>query len=139
MRIRTYSELRTLQTFEERFTYLSLRGSVGIITFGFDRYLNQDFYNSRVWRSLRDKIIIRDNACDLAISNRDIFDAIRIHHMNPMTIEDVEDGNPAILDPEFLICTSINTHNAIHFGSSKSLTRLPIERRRNDTCPWRNN
>lgn len=136
MRIRTYSELRTLQTFEERFNYLALRGSIGIITFGFDRYLNQDFYNSWSWRSVRDKIIVRDCACDLGIFGRDIFDAIRIHHMNPMTVEDVERGDPAILDPEFLICTSIGTHNAIHFGSSKNLSRLPIERRKGDTKLW---
>ncbi len=138
MKIRTYSELMSIKTFEERFNYLSLRSSIGIATFGFDRYVNQDFYNSRVWRSLRDKIIVRDNACDLALPGRDIFDSIRIHHMNPMTIEDVEDGNPAILNPEFLVCTSIDTHNAIHFGSSKSLIRFPIERTKNDTCPWRN-
>ena len=139
MKTRTYSELLTLRTFEERFEYLAFRGSIGIVTFGFDRYLNQDFYNSRVWRSLRDKIIIRDNACDLALPNHEIFDSIRIHHMNPITVQDVEDGNPAILNPEFLICTSINTHNMIHFGSSKGSPRLPIERKRNDTCPWRNN
>jgi hypothetical protein len=126
----------TFKTFQERFDYLCLRSSVGITTFGFDRYVNQDFYNSGVWRSLRDKIIVRDGALDLAIVGRDIFDSIRIHHMNPMTIEDVEDGNPDILNPEFLICTSINTHNAIHFGSSKSLTRLPVERRRGDTKLW---
>jgi hypothetical protein len=136
MKIKTYSELQFFKTFEERFEYLSFRGSIGIATFGFDRYLNQDFYNSRVWRSLRDKIIIRDNACDLGIPGRDIFDSIRIHHMNPMTVEDVENGNPAILNPEFLICTSINTHNMIHFGSSKNLTRLPIERRKGDTKLW---
>lgn len=136
MKIRTYSELMTLSTFEQRFDYLSLRGSIGIITFGFDRYLNQDFYNSWSWRSVRDKIIIRDCSCDLAIPGRDIFDAIRIHHMNPITVDDIETGNPDVLDPEFLICTSIGTHNAIHFGSSKNLTRLPIERRKGDTKLW---
>ena len=136
MKTRTYSELITLKTFEERFNYLCLRKSIGITTFGFDRYVNQDFYNSTVWRSLRNKIIVRDGALDLAIQGRDILDAIRIHHMNPMTLEDVEDGNPAILNPEFLICTSINTHNALHFGSSNSLMRLPIERRRGDTKLW---
>ncbi len=139
MKIRTYSELITLKTFEERFDYLFLQGTIGIITFGFDRYINQDFYNSQTWRSLRDKIIIRDNACDLAIPDREILDSVRIHHMNPMSIEDVECGNPETLDPEYLICTSINTHNMIHFGSSKGLTYLPVERKRNDTCPWRNN
>lgn len=136
MKIRTYSELITLSTFEERFNYLTLRGTIGVVTFGFDRYLNQDFYNSWSWRSVRDKIIIRDNACDLGLSGRDIFDSIRIHHMNPMTIDDIEDGNPAVFDPEFLICTSIGTHNAIHFGSSKNLPRLPIGRRKGDTKLW---
>lgn len=139
MKIRTYSELMALKTFEERFDYLYLRGFIGVTTFGFDRYLNQNFYNSSQWRSLRNKIIVRDRACDLAIPGREIFNAIRIHHMNPMTLEDVENGNPDILDPEFLICSSIDTHNNIHFGSSKDLLRLPTERRRNDTCPWRNN
>ena len=126
----------TLRTFEERFDYLALRGSIGIVTFGFDRFLNQDFYNSNLWRSIRNKIIVRDNACDLAIPEREILDAIRIHHMNPMLIKDVEDGNPAILDPEFLICTSLNTHNAIHFGTSKNLTPLYVERRKGDTKLW---
>ncbi len=137
-KIRTYSELMSFRTFEERFKYLSIGGSIGIQTFGFDRYLNQDFYNSSAWRSIRNKVIVRDEACDLAIVGRDIFDSIRVHHMNPMTLEDVEQGNPDILNLEFLICTSINTHNALHFGSSKSLTHLPMERRMNDTCPWRN-
>ena len=137
MRIRTYTELMSLRTFEERFDYLYLQRSIGIATFGFDRYLNQDFYNSGVWRTLRHKIIVRDEACDLGVKGRDIFDSIRVHHMNPMTLEDVESGDPKILNPEFLICTSIKTHNAIHFGSSNDLVQLPIERRRNDTCPWR--
>lgn len=136
MRTRMYSELMSLKTFEERFDYLALYGSLGIVTFGCDRYLNQDFYNSWGWRSVRDKIIIRDNACDLSIPGRDIFDAIRIHHMNPILIEQLERGDPAVFDPEFLICTSITTHNAIHFGSSKNLTRLSVERRRGDTKLW---
>lgn len=136
MKIRTYSELITLRTFEERFNYLALYGSLGIVTFGFDRYLNQDFYNSGPWRGVRDKIIIRDEACDLACPNYDIFDAIRIHHLNPITIDEVERGDPALINPEFLICTSINTHNAIHFGSSKTLIHLPVERRKGDTKLW---
>ena len=136
MMIRTYSELVSLRTFEERFRYLRLSGSIGITTFGFDRYLNQDFYNSTLWRKVRDKIIVRDNACDLAIPNLEIFDAIRIHHLNPITIDDIENGNPDILDPEFLICTSIGTHNAIHFGNSKTLQRFPTERKRGDTTLW---
>lgn len=126
----------TIPTFEERFEYLSLCGTIGITTFGFNRHVNQDFYNSWSWRSIRDKIIIRDCACDLAIPGRDIFEAIRIHHMNPITLEDIEDGNPDILNPEFLICTSISTHNAIHFGCLKSLSHLPTERRRGDTKLW---
>ena len=138
IKIRTYSELMSFRTFEERFDYLYLRGSIGIATFGFDRYLNQDFYNSSQWRSVRNDIIVRDNARDLGIYGRDILDAIRVHHMNPMTLEDIENGNPDIFNPEFLICTSINTHNALHFGSSKSLRGLPLERSKNDTCPWRN-
>lgn len=136
MRIRTYSELMTLRTFEDRFDYLALHGSVGIITFGFDRFLNQDFYNSGPWRSVRDKIIIRDCARDLGIVGYDIIDAIRVHHMNPMILKDLENGDPAILDPEFLICTSLGTHNAIHFGTSKNLVRLPVERRKGDTKLW---
>ncbi len=134
---RTYSELITLPTFEERFNYLSLRGSIGVATFGFDRYLNQHFYNSGPWRSIREKIIVRDNAWDLAVPGRDIYDAIRIHHLNPITIEAVCIGDPALIDPEFLICTSINTHNIIHFGDSTQLRRyLPTERRKGDTKLW---
>ena len=136
MKIRTYSELMTLQTFEERYNYLALYGSVGVATFGFDRFLNQDFYTSDLWRSVRDKIIVRDDACDLAVKGYDILDAIRVHHMNPMMIQDFEDGNPDILEPEFLICTSLHTHNIIHFGNSKNLIRLPIERRKGDTKLW---
>ena len=136
MKIRTYSELVTLPTFEERFKYLAFSGTIGITTFGFDRYLNQDFYNSWEWRRVRDKIIVRDNACDLGISGRDIFDAIRVHHINPLMVEDVECGDPKILDPEFLICTSLNTHNLIHFGNSKNSPRLPVARRKGDTKLW---
>lgn len=135
MRIKTYSELITLGTFEERLSYLSLHGAIGLTTFGFERYLNQAFYNSWLWRSAREKVIIRDCACDLGIPGRDIFDAIRVHHMNPATIDDVETGNPDLLNPEFLICTSLTTHNLIHFGSSSS-KRLPFERRKGDTKLW---
>lgn len=125
-----------MPTFEERFKYLAFHGSIGIVTFGFDRYLNQEFYNSWSWRSLRDEIIVRDQACDLGIDGRDIFDAIRVHHMNPITVEEVERGDPKILDPEFLICTSLNTHNLIHFGNSKNLSQLPATRRKGDTKLW---
>lgn len=135
--IRSYSELIRLKTFEERYEYLTLRGNVGAATFGFDRYLNQIFYNSSRWRSIRDHIIFRDRACDLGIDGRDIFDGIRVHHMNPVSIEDLEDVTDNLVDPEFLICTSLTTHNAIHFGSKKNLIVLPTERRRGDTTPWR--
>lgn len=136
VKIRTYSELRSLDTFEERFNYLVLRGSVGVATFGFDRYLNQDFYNAGPWRALRNTIIIRDGACDLALPDYEIFSKIRIHHMNPMTLEDIENDNPDNLNPEFLICTSLKTHNAIHFGSSERISSLPNERRKGDTLLW---
>ena len=127
----------SFRTFEERFDYLYLRGSIGIATFGFDRYLNQDFYNSSQWRSVRNKVIARDCACDLAIRGRDILDAIRVHHMNPITIEDLERERPIVIDPEFLICVSLNTHNAIHFGNKGNLFDLPKERKRGDTDLWK--
>lgn len=137
MRLKSYSELIKLPTFEERFRYLKLSGEVGASTFGFDRYLNQKLYTSKDWRSARDFVIIRDKACDLGIPGRDIFDAIRVHHMNSVTLEDFETGSLLIFDPEFLICTSLNTHNAIHFGDENNLTRLPKERRKGDTIPWK--
>lgn len=133
---RSYSELMRLPTFEARYDYLYLAGSIGVVTFGFDRYLNQIFYNSKEWRNFRNHIITRDEACDLAIRGRDIFDGIRIHHMNPITLEQVEQGDPDILNPEFVICTSLDTHNAIHFGSSKNIKRLPAERTKGDTKLW---
>lgn len=136
MRIRTYSELRHFETFEERLEYLKLIGSIGVVTFGFDRYLNQEFYNSWLWRTARQKVIIRDSACDLGIHGRDIFDAIRVHHMNPITVEQVERADPSIFDPEFLICTSLNTHNILHFGTSSTTITIPTERRKGDTKLW---
>lgn len=136
MKIRTYSELVRLSTFEERFAYLSLKGYVGESTFGFDRYLNQKFYTSRQWKQIRDFVIVRDEGCDLGIEGRDIFDGIRVHHMNPITIDDLENGTDILLDPDFLISTSLNTHNAIHFGTEKNLIRMPIERRKGDTMLW---
>lgn len=135
-RIRTYSELIQLSTFEERFEYLKLSGTLGVTTFGFDRYLNQQFYNSMQWRNLRRDMIIRDGGCDLGIEGRDIVTGIRLHHLNPISIEDFENGNYDILDPEFLICTSLNTHNAIHFGNKNNLILLPQERRKGDTTLW---
>ena len=134
---RTFLELRKLKTFEERYRYLRLFGRVGEDTFGYDRYLNQMLYLSNRWRKTRDRIIIRDNACDLGVEGYEIYDKIFIHHMNPITIEDVEMDRDILYDPNYLISTSFDTHNAIHYGNESSLPRLPIIRRRNDTCPWR--
>lgn len=134
--IRSYSELRRLQTFEERYHYLALRGSVGASTFGFDRHVNQKFYTSRQWRDLRHEIIIRDDGCDLGVPGFDIHDRVIIHHMNPMQVEDIVHGDDNILDPEFLICVSHRTHNAIHYGDEKLLPRQFIERSRGDTKLW---
>lgn len=135
MKIRTYSELIRFDTFDERLNYLALASSMGVVTFGIDRYLNQEFYNSYLWKSSRQKVIIRDNACDLGLPGFEIFDAIRVHHMNPITIEDIERGDESIFDPEFLICTSLSTHNLIHFGGVSSKPRF-IERRKGDTKLW---
>lgn len=137
MSIRTYSELITIPTFEERFRYLKLNGRVGEETFGFDRYLNQVFYKSDDWRRLRDQIIIRDQGCDLGILDREIYGRILIHHMNPISKEDILKRSEFLLNPEYLICTVKNTHDAIHYGDESLLIRAPIERRMNDTCPWR--
>lgn len=139
MIIRTYSDLAQLQNFFDRYEYLRLSGKVGKETFGFERFLNQELYRSRRWRQVRDQVIIRDNGCDLGdagrlISNADI---LIIHHMNPITIEQIENEDPRVYDPEYLICTSLNTHNAIHYGSRTMLRELPIERKPFDMCPWR--
>lgn len=134
--MRTYSELIKLRTFEERFDYLQLSGKLGVVTFGFDRYVNQIFYNSTQWRSIRKDIIIRDNGCDLGILGLEIETGIRVHHLNPVSIEDLEYGNLDILDPEFLICTSLDTHNAIHFGTKNINIRPFQERRKGDTDLW---
>lgn len=135
--IRTYSELMRLPTFEERFKYLKLDGKVGQDTFGFDRYLNQGFYNSKEWKSIRDRIIVRDKGCDLAMEGHEIFSRIYIHHMNPITVDDLVHSSEFLLNPDYLICVSYNTHNAIHYGDENLLATAPIERTRNDTCPWR--
>ena len=137
MNIRTYSDLSKLTTFEDRYNYLRLNGFVGQETFGFDRYLNQVFYKSAKWRSVRDFVIVRDNGCDLGIEGREIYGKIIIHHMNPITIKDIEQESDFLLDPEFLISTVHETHNAIHYGDENLLIRMPIERKPNDTCPWR--
>lgn len=137
MNIKTYSELITLPTFEERYRYLRLGGKVGEETFGFDRYLNQTFYKSDEWRSVRDYVIIRDGGCDLAMADREIHGKILVHHMNPISVEDILRRSKYLLDPEYLICTIKNTHDAIHYGDESLLILEPIERTKNDTCPWR--
>lgn len=136
MRIRSYSELRRLETFEDRFEYLSLKGHVGASTFGFDRWINQAFYTSRQWRQIRDQVIARDEGMDLGVPGYEIFDKIIIHHMNPMTAEHIEHGDPSILDPNNLITTTHRTHNAIHYGDSSLLPKPLVERRRGDTKLW---
>lgn len=135
--IRTYTELSRLATFEDRYNYLRLGGIVGKSSWGFDRYLNQAFYRSPQWRSARDRVIIRDAGCDLGIEDRAIFDRVIIHHMNPLTMEDIEERRDEIFDPEFLICVTHNTHLAIHFGDESQLIRLPPERIPGDTLLWR--
>ena len=135
--IRTYTELSRLPSFEERFQFLRLNGAVGEATFGFDRYLNQLFYKSPEWKELRDYIIIRDIGCDLGIDGYDVQGKIYIHHMNPITREDIETQSELLLNPEYLIVTSHNTHNAIHYGDEGLLLLPPNERRRFDTCPWK--
>ena len=137
MSIRTYSELITLPTFKERYEYLKLNGRVGEETFGFDRYLNQAFYKSEEWRAVRDYVIVRDNGCDLGIKGHEIFGKILIHHMNPISKRDILDRSDLLLNPEYLVCTIKNTHDAIHFGDENLLIVAPIERRKNDTCPWK--
>ena len=135
--IRTYSELIQLPTFEERFNYLRLDGVVGKDTFGFDRYLNQQFYRSSEWKRIRNRVIVRDNGCDLGIDDYEIHGRILIHHMNPISIEDLQHMSDLLMNPEYLICVSHRTHNAIHYGDESLIVTAPIERTQNDTCPWR--
>lgn len=137
MSIKTYSELSLLPTFQERYRYLRLDGQVGEDTFGFDRYLNQTFYRSQKWKQIRDFVILRDNGCDLGVPGFEIYERIIIHHMNPISVDDIRHGCESILDPEFLICVTHNTHNAIHYGDESLLITEPIVRTRNDTCPWK--
>lgn len=137
MSIKTYSDLILLPTFEARYRYLKLGGQVGKDTFGFDRYLNQVFYRSARWRDIRDYVIVRDNGCDLGIEGREINERIIIHHMNPLTLRDIEEESEYLLNPEYLISTTHNTHNAIHYGDESKLIMLPPERTKYDTCPWR--
>lgn len=137
MNIRRYSELMRIPTFEERFEYLRLDGQVGADTFGSDRYLNQIFYKSPEWKKIRDEIIIRDQCCDLAMPGYDIHGPVLIHHLNPITKADILSRTDLLLNPEYLVCTIQSTHNAIHYGDANLLITNPIERKPNDTCPWK--
>lgn len=134
--IRSYRDLRRLSTFEERFDYLSLEGRVGRETFGFDRHINQTFYRSKQWKDIRNFVITRDNGCDLGIEGHEIHRAILVHHMNPMTVEDIQHGEDWILDPDYLITTTHRTHNAIHYGDKSLLPSLREPRRPGDTLLW---
>lgn len=135
--IRTYSELRKLNTFKERYDYLRLYGRVGKETFGFDRYLNQIIYKLPEWKSVRDKVMVRDCGCDLGMEGYEIGEKILVHHMNPITMDDIINHSQDIFNPEYLICVSHQTHNAIHYGDESQLILDPIERSPNDTCPWK--
>lgn len=135
--IRTYSELITMPTFKERYEYLRLGGTIGEDTFGFDRYLNQAFYKSREWLDIRDYVIVRDQGCDLGLEGYEIHNHILIHHMNPITKEDILQRSEFLLDPEYLITTVKRTHDAIHYSDDSILIDAPIGRTKNDTCPWR--
>jgi len=134
--IRTYKELSRLKTFEERFEYLKLNGSVGTDTFGFDRYLNQSFYSSKEWKQIRQQVIVRDNGCDLGIEGREIEKGIVIHHLNPICVDDIVSASRFLLNPEFLICTSTKTHKAIHYGDFDLVDKDPIIRVPGDTKLW---
>lgn len=135
--MKNHTELSRFETFDERFDYLSLKSRVGAATFGFERHLNQQFYTSRIWRDVRRTVIARDRGLDLGIPGREIHRKITIHHMNPMSIEDIENGNPDIIDPEFLISVSHDTHNAIHYGDRSRLPQPWVERTPGDTLFWR--
>ena len=135
-KIRTYRELRRLETFEERYHYLKLPGITGAVTFGFERWINQRFYKSNEWKRVRDQIIIRDNGCDLGIEGYQIHSGLFVHHMNPLVPEDIKHGEFWLIDPNFLITTSLQTHNAIHYGDESLLPRNPIVRQRGDTTLW---
>lgn len=135
--IRTYTELITLPTFEERYRYLKLSGTVGKDTFGFKRWTNQEFYRSADWLRFRDRIILRDAGCDLAVEGFEIYGSVIIHHLNPITYEDLMGRKPCVFDPNNVVCTKLSTHNAIHYGDETLLLGSPIERAKNDTCPWK--
>lgn len=134
--IRRYSELRRLETFEERFRYLSLGGRVGVVTFGFDRWINQQFYRSREWKHVRHEVIVRDDGCDLGHRDYPINSQLLIHHMNPVELKDIVDARENLLNPEFLICVTHRTHNAIHYGDESQLPKPYVERTRGDTKLW---
>lgn len=133
---RTYEELSTYETFDERFAYLRLHGEVGRSTFGFDRHINQKFYLSRQWKIVREHVIVRDYGCDLGVNGYEIHDMILIHHMNPMTIDDIVHGESWILDPEFLITTTHKTHNAIHYSDESLIPKVVADRTPGDTALW---
>lgn len=135
--IRTYSELVSLPSYLDRYKYLKIGSKVGVVTFGFNRYLNQSFYQSSAWKRVRDQVIIRDNGCDLAHEDYPIAGRIYIHHLNPIQIDDLEDFNPDVLDPNNLVCVSFDTHQAIHYGDGSLLPKDPVERFENDQIPWR--
>lgn len=134
--IKTYSEVSRLESYEQRFAYLKLGGSVGASTFGFDRYLNQDFYRSTLWKRARTFVIARDNGCDLGVDGYEIHDKVFVHHMNPLRVEDITHSNVDIIDPEYLICVTHMTHNAIHYGDERLLRKKYVERRPGDTKLW---
>jgi hypothetical protein len=136
LKVRTYSELQLLETFEERYRYLVVRGVLGIETFGFDRWINQRFYKSYEWERARNHVITRDNGCDLGIIGYEIYSGLIVHHMNPISFDDIQHGEESLIDPEFLITTSLQTHNAIHYGDESLLPRGPVVRERGDTTLW---
>lgn len=135
--IRAYSELVSLPSYLDRYKYLKIGSKVGVATFGFNRYLNQSFYQSSAWKRVRDQVIIRDNGCDLAHEDYPIAGRIYIHHLNPIQVDDLEDFNPDVLDPNNLVCVSFDTHQAIHYGDESLLPKDPVERFENDQIPWR--
>lgn len=135
--IKRYSELQSIESFEDRYEYLRLNGRVGEDTFGLERFLNQDFYRSKEWKDIRNYVIVRDNGCDLGCPGYEIQGQILIHHMNPITKDDILNRTPYLLDPEYLISTTKNTHNAIHYGDKDLLPKDPVVRTKYDTCPWK--
>lgn len=138
MTTRNYTELKKLKTFEERFNYLKLSSAIGDITFGYDRIFNQTLYASSMWKKARRDVIVRDEGCDLGIADRIITDRVIVHHMNPISLADIDNKNPDIFNPEYLICVSHDTHNAIHYGDENLIMKTElVERRPNDTCPWK--